>query len=415
MAITIETSAYSPTPAHNRMIYTLSSTNSSQPNFKYIADVYINNSASYTRLKVPAHPTNGYGAFNLSNLIKNYATRDVWTPGSTGVVTCPNSVVEYDVRWGEEYGPSSGVVTYQNLNSSLGKYAINAALDEFVIEKDGTNGEFNFYQFTSDHLTGFGGSLAALTNYNNFKVTTNDDFVLDYYNDNTKDTTYLVILTYDVNNNLLGTYKIDNPQYPSNTRAKKRIRAYVGPRNLNLSSLVSGSQPIITASVYKYFVALYSSTNNFTSDIKTFYIDSSCGSYLRLTFLNQWGAYDSINCYGGYKEKYNYSRSEFKQNTYTWSGTSYGFSPSNRGLTQFNNKVDYSLRVYSGWKTEEESKLMEQMFRSNDVRIVDIYNNVCVPVTIKDTEYIKKTYSRDGLFQYEFDVMVSFDSLSQSW
>lgn len=414
MAITVNQTANSPALGYNKMLYTLDSTNKAQANFKYIADVYVNNSPDYIRLKKPAHPVSGYSAFDLQGVIQDYFNVDVWIPNTSGVVTCPNSIVEYDVRWGEEYGPSSGVVTYQNLSSSLNKYAISASLDEFVIDAGRSYAKYNYYEYADTYLylrTNF------LTDGNNFHLTLNDDFVLDFYQDNTyNDTSYIGIDVTDVYGNVI-TYAINNNQYPSNTKDKKRVRVYCGPRNLNSSALVVGSQPVIDSKTVKYTVYTCQTDLTKTNNEKTFILDNDCNrtEYIRITFLNQWGGYDSFNCYGGYVENYNYQRSEFKKSNYIWSGTSYGFDPTERAKTQFNNEIDYSIKVYTGWMTEDESKFVENMFRSKDVRAVDTSRNLCVPINLKTNTYTKKTYSRDGLFQYEFEFTPSFTSNVQKW
>lgn len=416
MAITVNQSAQSPALGYNKILYTLDSTNNTQPNFKYVADVYVNNSPDYVRIKKPAHPTNGYAAFDLQGVIQDYFNVDSWAPGSSGVVTCPNSIVEYDVRWGEEYGPSSGVVTYQNLSSSLNKYAISAGLDEFTIDAGRNNPLFNYYQYDSNNING-GAQMIFLTAGDRFRIGENDDFVLDFYQDNTAETYFVDIQTFDANGSVIDTYTYKNDQYPSNTRAKKRCRAYVGTRNLNAAYLSVGTQPVIDSNVYSYKIRISDSTLTYVSDPITFIIDRQCTKvdYLRLTWLNQWGGYDTINCYGGFQEMYNYKRSMFKKSNYVWAGTSYDFNPTVRTNTQFNNDIEYSIKVWSGWVSEAESAWIEGLFRSKDVMVVDTTNNTLVPVNLKTDSYTKKTHARDGLFNYDFEIIPSFNSKVQKW
>lgn len=412
MAITVNQAADSPALGYNKMLYTLDSTNKAQANFKYIADVYVNNSPDYIRLKKPAHPVSGYSAFDLQGVIQDYFGIDTWIPSSTGVTTCPNSIVEYDVRWGEEYGPSSGVVTYQNLNSSLNKYAISASLDEFTIT-DSTIFN-NYHEYDPDNIKS--NDFYFLTNGNKFHLTVNDDFVLDFYQDNTADTSYIGIDVTD-NTGSVNSYQFSNAQYPSNTKAKKRCRVFCGPRNLNGTVLTIGSQPIIDSNTVKYTVYTCQADLTRTSQEVTFILDGNCNrtEYIRITYLNQWGGYDSFNCYGGYVESYNYQRLEFKKSNYVWTNTLYGFSPTERAKTQFNNAIDYSIKAYTGWMTEDESDFVENMFRSKDVRIVDTIRNIIVPINLKTNTYTKKTHQRDGLFQYEFEFTPSFTSNVQKW
>jgi len=414
MALTIYNTAQSPALGYNKIIYTLDSTNNTQPNFKYVADVYVNNSPDYVRIKKPAHPSNGYAAFDLQGVIQDFFSLDVWQPGSSGVVTCINSIVEYDVRWGEEYGPASGVVTYQNLSSSLNKYAISAALDEFTIDKGTYNPKFNYFQYQAQYINDT--NFKFLTEGNNFRVGENDCFALDFYQDNTVDTEFIGIDVTDVFGNV-NTFTFKNDQYPSNTKAKKRCRTFVGPADLNISDLSVGTQPVIDSNTVSYTVYTCDAFLSATSESKTFILDSQCTklNYLRLTWLNQWGGYDTINCYGGFQEMYNYKRSMFKKSNYVWNTTDYAFSPTERSSAQFNNDIEYSIKVWSGWVTEGESAWIEGLFRSKDVRVVDMNNNLCIPVNLKTDSYTKKTHARDGLFNYDFEIMPSFNSKVQKW
>lgn len=76
MALTIYDAPKAYAPAYNQMIFTLSSTNNAQANFRYIADIYVNGSTSFTRLSCVANPTNGYGVFDVAGIIQTFLSRD---------------------------------------------------------------------------------------------------------------------------------------------------------------------------------------------------------------------------------------------------------------------------------------------------------------------------------------------------
>jgi len=61
-------------PANNDMFYTLSSTNTAQANFRYIADIYINGASTYNRIEVVAHPTYSSGVVDISGIVQSYLT-----------------------------------------------------------------------------------------------------------------------------------------------------------------------------------------------------------------------------------------------------------------------------------------------------------------------------------------------------
>ena len=106
MALTVYNTPNSYAPAYNQMIFTLSSTNVAQSNFRYIADIYVNGSSDYTRLEVGKNPSNGYGTFDVSGIIQNFLTRDA-EDNTTTFKQCGNSIASYIVQFGEQYGASS--------------------------------------------------------------------------------------------------------------------------------------------------------------------------------------------------------------------------------------------------------------------------------------------------------------------
>ena len=58
MAITIHANPKTFAPVYNKMEYLISSTNTSEPNFAYLVDVYINGSGTKTvRLRIPVRPS----------------------------------------------------------------------------------------------------------------------------------------------------------------------------------------------------------------------------------------------------------------------------------------------------------------------------------------------------------------------
>ena len=123
MAITVYNTPASYAPAYNQMIFTLSSNNSAQPNFRYIADIYVNGSSDYTRLEVGKNPANSYGTFDVSGIIQNFLSRDA-DDNTTTFKQCGNSIASYEVKFGEQYGASSGITNYTNLTNRTG-YCFN--------------------------------------------------------------------------------------------------------------------------------------------------------------------------------------------------------------------------------------------------------------------------------------------------
>src|SRR3990167_5292069 len=132
MAITIESSPETYAPAYNPIWSVVSSTNTTQANFEYICDVYITGvtfagGATYLRMKSPADPTYSRGVFDVSKILQRELTSDLRNT-IFGFQQCPNSIIEYTCKFGELYGPSSGVVAYPDLTVSSAQNSFNSSL-----------------------------------------------------------------------------------------------------------------------------------------------------------------------------------------------------------------------------------------------------------------------------------------------
>ncbi len=137
MALQIYNTPNSYAPAYNQMIFTLSSDNVAQPNFRYIADVYMNGSSDYTRLQCAPNPTNSSGVFDISGIAQNFLSQDA-DDNTTTFKQCENSIAYYQVQFGEQYGASSGITNYTNLTNRTG-YCFNGIFDPLAFLDFATN------------------------------------------------------------------------------------------------------------------------------------------------------------------------------------------------------------------------------------------------------------------------------------
>ena len=119
MALTILSQPTSPNVTGTSLIYSISSSNVPQYQYRYIADLYYNGSS--TRLARFKYPQNSFGTSNieLSRPINDYLDTDYNWKISTKD-TLPNSVKSFDIEFGEEYGTSysSSVTTFPGIESS---------------------------------------------------------------------------------------------------------------------------------------------------------------------------------------------------------------------------------------------------------------------------------------------------------
>ena len=119
MAITITQQPTSPNAAYTRLPYVVSgSTNTTQPQFEYVMDVYESGSASLiTRVTQTINPV-GVSVFDPSFILQGQLSKDV--PPTSAITEVTQSAKTFDLKFGEQYGTSisSSVTVYPNAVTS---------------------------------------------------------------------------------------------------------------------------------------------------------------------------------------------------------------------------------------------------------------------------------------------------------
>lgn len=100
MSITIKKQPQELTPVYNQMIIVATSSNQTQENFQFVADIYCD--ANYvTRMKVPVNPE-GYGVFDIHKHLENRVSFD-FNPNQYYINRATQSFATYSVNFSEEW------------------------------------------------------------------------------------------------------------------------------------------------------------------------------------------------------------------------------------------------------------------------------------------------------------------------
>lgn len=100
MSITIKKQPQELTPVYNQMIIVATSSNQTQENFQFVADIYCD--ANYvTRMKVPVNPE-GYGVFDIHKHLENRVSFD-FNPNQYYINRATQSFATYSVNFSEEF------------------------------------------------------------------------------------------------------------------------------------------------------------------------------------------------------------------------------------------------------------------------------------------------------------------------
>ena len=396
MAITVRQQPANLFPAYNDAVYIVTSSNVAQPNFKFVADIYVN-SVKVDRMLIPPHPTELSGKVNVSPLLESRVSVDI-SADDNRILPNNNSNVLYEVKFGEAYG-SSGTVIYPNLTNISGKYLWNAVVDYPT-----------FCNYSSgDYIGNFLTEHPYLKSGMDLMV---DDNAWLYWNNYNLDTSYVKVMTYNSANTLIGTFKIDNKYSTS-----RFLRIPTGCYNiLNIpdAQFTLGVQPILTGAESYYTVQTFNSSNVLISSLARYNIVDNCSRYekRRLQFLNELGGYDTFNFTLVSKETMDIERSMFKKDLGSY-GSSYSFvnSPNDRAYSQYHTKIKDKVNIQSDWVTQDQLAWLEQLVTSPDVRLDDgLY---LIPINITNTTFEKKKVVNEKLFNLQLEYTLSYDRYRQ--
>ena len=426
MAASLDTVPGLVQPVYQPAYCQVQSSNYTQPQFRFVFDIY-KNGVNVERVRMLPKPGTNIAIFSPMRVLESYLSYDlsVYNYNAVGQTNC---MLQYQVQVGEEYGPTTAApVVYANQTrysgmtfngnvqykdyywgwagakwatyymkypiSSSGKFLTNAPYTQKVQDVDkGTISAFNF--MTSDV------SDAAILRVNG-----------------------LEIVTYQRSGGT--TYTYANFYYNTGTTiAEKLVHFPAGPDNINNISgglLISGATTNIIDGDrdYKYTLRLWniipgatimtSTLNVPVSEYKEFEIQD-CSKYdnVRLMFLNRLGAFDYFNFNKVSRSAQNTERTTFKKNlpiTYY-----YGTSVYDRETTVLNSLVNKTVTVNSDWIDDDTSTWLEELWSSPEVyeKQLDAYGNtVWVPVVITTTTQEVKKRINDQIYNYTLEYTYS--------
>jgi len=398
MAVTIVQNVQLFQPVYNPIRFVLSSTNVAQPNFKFVADLYVSGVVGRVwRGVYSADPTYATASVDISRVLESYITYD-FDDTVYGFQQCTNSLKGYEVKFGEQYGVSSGIVTYQNLTVTGLKYAWNAVLD--------TN---TFRNFNYANYTPYSGNTILSTQPSTLYYHSSNEHAYQYMlNDTSGIVYYARIDTYNTSNALIGTYTIENPYQSSSSISDKMIRIGVGYQDLNNSTLASGIQPVITASVAWYSVVMQQFNGNRTTNVYNYNLDCLWHQTIPISlfFLNRKGGFDCFNFRMQTKKMSDIKRDTMQKNLGTLTATTWNYVAKDRGVTVYNTEIGDRWQIESDWINDDQSLWLQELVESPEVYYHDTTD--MIPVTIKNTSYEVKTIKNmEKLFNLSIEIEFS--------
>ena len=412
MAITIKTDLNDYSPVYNDMTVSVDSTNKLNTSFRYIFDLYITGVAGFTRFKVDGEPTLAYGIFDFHRAIEEHVKAYILTldpAGFTGAFTqMLESIVEYQIKYGEEYDVAGTITEFPDLLIGGTKYAYESSLpyDEWVdfdfddidLTVNGqwltTNKDLNRIDFDAVGYTG---------------VISSDETVPEY----------LEIKTYDSAGVLLGTWRAQNI-LPA-TYQGKMLLIPTGTFNLNqiVTGLVLGVQPIIIPTVASYTLQVLDAVFAPVTGLLTYTIQEQCKYPLqRLLFENKYGAFDGFTFDLISRVTNNIQRKSFKYNPTRIDGAgNLLYNHADRSNVDYLIKSSKEITLNADWITEEESIWLQELIESPEIYMDGLTSKGIHQLYsikgIKTNVYPIKTKKVDKLFNIDVIITLSNENYRQ--
>lgn len=427
MSFTLTNNSQLSQPVYNPFYFTTSSSNTTQPNYKFLFDIYLNNSGSTNlgRIKLYPRPGTNTCIFSPARVLESNVSYDL-TQSVTGITSSTNDIIQYWLNFGEEYGdPSAGTGTTISVLTSTSGYCWNAVL---------TYQQYPSYSSTTYLLSGVTGqfltnapSTQLIKNNERASITFLNQFPLSFNPFDTNASNfvkYIQVTTYQITGgtSVFNVIDVPNSGATLNQSTANLIQHFgSGIWNLNNvpTSIVEASSststgPIINVITDKQYTiqAVYGTGNTKTacSQLKTFSIDTSCPvrgfSPVRLMFLNRLGGFDYFTFTLLSRTNINLERQQYKK------PLAWNYVVGDRQNTIINTNVTKLISVTSDWVSQLTSNWLEELFESKEVYELQT-DGTPWPVILDGTSFeIKKTVN-DRLINYEFSYTYSFDINTQ--
>tara|TARA_R110000824_G_scaffold74614_1_gene189608 strand:+ start:3229 stop:4590 length:1362 start_codon:yes stop_codon:yes gene_type:complete len=449
MAITINQQPTSPNMSNNDLLYVLSSPLISQPQYQYVADVFISGSSTLVqRIKQQPNPS-GKAVFNVGQILTaNLESDNIWK--TSIFTTSTNCNKNFIVRFGEQYGTSvsSSVTLYTGVSPQAAGEPAKTGSEYYVITDglvdypDATT-DFNFssgsYYFEElvDDIP-FTHSFALSTAPKTQSLREGDYATISFYNGNAdgdadpsqaQDIFSMQVSQFDING-VSGTNQFitssilrgspgsgilwSNPTVvDSQTNQTTLVHLPVGYQNLTDNGVVWDSDV-----AYYTIIVHPQATDGFTNELGIWdslryniYSGNCDYSGQRFAWKNEFGVWDYYNFTLQSDESNSVERLGFEKTNipYNTSTTSATFNVAERGNTQFVNKITRRQNANSDWLTQAEADWLKELFFSTNV-FVQVGSNF-QPVVITSAEQVSKTNPRS---QKNFQYQIEFEPANQT-
>lgn len=402
MAITILQTPALFGPGFNDQNWLVSSNNTGNTNFQFIAEVCDSSGNTLVKLKRPAESGTTKAWFNVQRIVEAYLSTN-FSHDDTAAATNSDSYYRYLIKFGEEYGTT--VTEYLNLTTSSTVYVWSAALRTYEFPL------FTLADWQYDNAaTTKGRFLAPIRGQ--YPTTLDNKGCLWLLQKTTAPPDRVKVIAYNAGGT--ATTSVFTTGLTANTAANTLIRIPAHPYNLNaIGSLTSGTPGSVIPSDTEYYTVQMFNSTTAMGEIFRFNVNCS-GQFstpVYVYWLNRYGGYD-VFCFDG-NNQFNSTtqRKHYTRNHRTVGTSTYDFTSRARGKAEFYIDTRETMSLTSRWLSADEAELLDGLATSPSCYVLKDGNVYAMNVLTE--RHQRKTGEEYEAFQYSFELEYSLLDYSQ--
>lgn len=391
MAVTVLQAPTTPNVTGTNLVYTLSSSLATSPQYRYVTDIYESGTDNYITT-IKTYPNiHGTGIVDVARELDDQLGYDKnWK----AIEYLPEeSVKTFDLRFGEQYGTSisSSITTYPG--------TLNYELQVIPGHLGSSNEGYNF-------------NTASIANRN--KILSNAPEAL--IDPNEEDFLFVNYTDYHTVTILGGTAFFLQVYVYRNETPLSLIQYYTDPFN----TVGIGPQNILDAGGTSV-PTMYSAThieivNNgvplYTITLPQHPAYPCSDEYTRFAFINQYGFWDYYNVYNPLRRNTEVDRLTYERPRVRYEDEVAYFNGTDRGNTQYMINYEDVFEITTDYISQETSQWITELFESPEVYIQS--GSDFIPITIVNTNFTTNlNTSRNKLFQYTIQFKYANKRLSR--
>jgi hypothetical protein len=387
--------------------FVLSGTNSSQTSYKYVVDVTCSNiqnnlmnanELTVERFRIPQR-INTQLLFTPFAVLKSYFN-PIFTPTISAITENVTSVINYNLKFGEEYYSGTGITTFPNIVSYSGTSLAAVRQYEEVYDLNLYNGSNHNAKFLTDWSA------------SNSKSIYENEYETLSFLDTASAFKYVVITTKDASGATVGVYTLS----ASTPTTAISWDLPTGTQNLNVSpkynSVVLSADTIINSNVESYSIVVWDNGfSNQLSETFTYSLNRECTDKFgktRIAWLNRKGKYDYFTFPLKRIDSMEVTRNEWQPHL------NYNYQVGDRGRSVLNVVANKKFTVTSDWLTDNEATYLERLVSTRDAFLIDATGRKIPLIITAPKDWLTQNTNNDRLFNATLEFTFANDLTIQT-